>query len=154
MVRSVGLGLLLAVAIAGCGGGGRSDDADGGGSTDPLSATRVACVDRINDLRASVGLGPYARWTDAERCSDDQAESDSNSGQAHGAFGQCGEWAQNECPGWQSTAEIVQGCLQLMWDEGPGGGHYDNMTSTQYVSVACGFFEAGPGEVWAVQNFK
>ena len=88
-----------------------------------------------------------------------QARSDSQTGQPHGAFGQCGENAQNECPGWPSLEDTVQGCLQMMWDEGPGEnfqqhGHYINMSSTSYATVACGFHVAENGSVWALQNFK
>ena len=46
-----------------------------------------------------------------------------------------------------------------MWKEGPGTdfskhGHYLNMSSTKYTKVACGFFTAPNGQVWAVQNFQ
>lgn len=85
---------------------------------------------------------------------------DSQSGQAHGAFGQCGEWAQNECPGWPGPpGGMITDCLQMMWDEGPGAdfnthGHYINMSSQQYTQVACGFYVTPSGDVWAIQNFK
>lgn len=76
-------------------------------------------------------------------------------GRAHGAFGQCGELAQNECPGWAGPpADMIGDCLQLMWDEGPGGGHYDNMASEGYSEAACGFYQLSDGDVWAVQNFR
>jgi len=117
------------------------------------------CVDRINGFRATLDLPPLARWKDAESCADDQARQDSESGIAHGAFGQCEESAQNECPGWGSYDEIIEGCLQMMWDEGPGEpysehGHYINMTNTAYTEVACGFYTTPDGAVWAVQDFR
>ncbi|MDB5106053.1 MAG: hypothetical protein JWP91_3742 [Fibrobacteres bacterium] len=121
-------------------------------------AARTACVDRINAFRASENLKPLARWSGSEECADGEAMSDAGSGQAHGAFGTCGEWAQDECPGWGSVQSTVQGCLQSMWDERltPGGqqGHYKNMSNTKYTQVACGFFETAGGKVWALQNFK
>jgi hypothetical protein len=40
-----------------------------------------------------------------------------------------------------------------MWAEGPGGGHYENMRSTRFTSVACGFGQPTNGG-WAVQNFR
>jgi hypothetical protein len=74
--------------------------------------------------------------------------------QAHGAFGSCGENAQNECPGWPGPADqMIGSCLDAMWGEGPGGGHYDNMASTDRTEAACGFFTLANGEVWSVQNF-
>lgn len=51
---------------------------------------------------------------------DGQAQSDSQTGDAHGAFGDCDERAQNECPGWRSIDQTIQDCLQDMWEEGPG----------------------------------
>ena len=38
-----------------------------------------------------MSLPAYARWTDQEVCSNGEAESDSGTGQPHGAFGTCGE---------------------------------------------------------------
>jgi len=132
------------------------DDGDGRG---PLDAESDACVDRINGFRATIDLPPLDRWDDAEPCADDQARQDSESGTPHGAFGQCEEYAQNECPGWPSYEDVVEGCLQMMWDEGPGEpyeehGHYINMTNTAYTEVACGFYTTPEGAVWAVQDFR
>lgn len=150
---------LLSLFYLGC-----SDTDDG---TTPDVPTGAAfpqasshCVDKINEYRATLGLTPYERWTDAEICSDGEAKSDSETGTAHGAFGQCGENAQNECPGWPGKPEeMIDGCLAQMWAEGPGmdfskHGHYINMSSTQYTKVACGFFVTANGSVWSVQNFK
>lgn len=130
--------------------------------TNPDGSAQQACVDKINALRASIGMGPLARWTDNEACANGQAQSDSVSGQAHGAFSQCPNWAQNECPGWPSLASIYSGndsCLDMMWREGPGEpfsahGHYINMTNTSYTKVSCGFFTTSTGKVWAVQDFR
>jgi hypothetical protein len=125
-----------------------------------LDAARVACVDGINAYRATLGLAAYAGWTSAASCADGEAKADSESGTAHGAFGQCGESAQNECPGWPGPPDsLLAGCLKMMWDEGPGQpfsahGHYINMSSTTYTSVACGFFQMSTGSWWAVQNFR
>jgi hypothetical protein len=138
---------------AGSSGGssGGAGSSSGGASTD---AAKV-CFDTINQYRASIGLPAYARWTSGESCVDGQAKSDSQSGTAHGAFGTCGEFAQNECPGWPGpAATMIPQCLQMMWGEGPGGGHYDNMTSTQYTMAACGFYTLADGSVWATQDFK
>lgn len=149
--------ILLAVLFAlGCGGDG--DDGGGGGGTEVFAAERVACVDRINAFRATENLPPLGRWSEAEGCSDEQADLDANGGGPHGNFGMCDERAQNTCPGWPSTDAVVGGCLQAMWDEGPGEpfsehGHYINMSSTGYTKVACGFYEDSDG-VWASQNFR
>jgi hypothetical protein len=156
----------LALTLAAC--GSDTDDGDtagGSGDTGPSGMTSQSaselCVSLINKHRATVaGLEPYDRWTDAEVCTSEEAKSDAASGIAHGSFPQCGESAQNECPGWSGKPEeIIPGCLQMMWDEGPGEdfathGHYINMSSKEYTKVACGFFVLESGEVWAIQNFK
>jgi len=133
-------------------------DSNGGGRIAGSDSARSACVDRINAFRATESLPPLKRWIEAEDCSDGEAKSDAASGDAHGAFGTCKEWAQNECPGWGSVESTITGCLQSMWDERlkPGGeqGHYKNMTNAKYTMVACGFAESMTGKVWAVQNFK
>ncbi len=138
---------------------------EGGATGGPDDHLHQACVDRINELRATVGLSPLERWTEAEGCSDGQAQEDHASGMGHGSFGRCGENGQNTCPDWQSQASIVGGCLDQMWAEGPAPsscddaclgqhGHYLNMTSTTSTKVACGFYDDGAGAVWSNQNFK
>lgn len=121
------------------------------------------CVDRINQLRWDCQcLPPLQRWTEGESCADQHSEYDSTRS-AHSGFRDniCtpGGWAQNECPGWNSEQHIVTGCLQAMWDEGPGEpyiehGHYINMTNPSYSMVACGFYETPGGDFWSVQNFQ
>ncbi|HTN82238.1 MAG TPA: CAP domain-containing protein [Sorangium sp.] len=146
----------------GTGGAGGDDGPGTGGSSGTGGPTGAAqlCVDTINQHRATLGLAPLARWTEAESCSDEESESDGNTNTAHGAFGACDERAQNECPGWPGPPESMIGsCLQLMWDEGPGEdfnkhGHYINMSSTSFTKVACGFHTFPDGSVWAVQNFR
>ena len=126
------------------------------------------CVDRINQFRAECACLPaLERWTDGEDCANQMAEYDSTRS-AHAGFsdGICeGGGAQNECPGWGSIEQVVDGCLQAMWSEGPPPqdpcngdcfqehGHFINMTNERYTAVACGFYETSEGEIWAVQNF-
>jgi hypothetical protein len=91
-------------------------------------------------------------------CADNQAKRDSETQKPHGEFGRCGENAQNECPAFKGSLEaVVDRCLQMMFDEGPGTGpehgHYVNMTNPSYHNVACGFHTKADGSVWLVQNF-
>jgi uncharacterized protein YkwD len=123
------------------------------------------CVRRINQFRCECQhLPPLMRWRDGEACANQMAQYDSeHSDRAHAGFIDricSGGNAQNECPGWGSIEQTVSGCLQQMWDEGPGDfygppphGHYINMSSTSYTMVACGFYE-GPRGVYAAQNFR
>jgi hypothetical protein len=128
-------------------------DTTGTTSTNDGSAADI-CVSTINRYRATKGLAPLARWSATEACADGQAVNDGSTNAAHGAFGTCGEIAQNECPGWPApAATTIPKCLQAMWSEGPGGGHYEAMSSRIYTKVACGFGTAADGSIWAVQNF-
>ena len=121
------------------------------------------CVRRINQLRRKCQcLPPLARWKGGERCADQQAKYDSKKG-IHAGFNRsiCEPkgLAQNECPGWPSTGEVNDACLQRMWDEGPGRryakhGHYINMSNPSYERVACGFAKGRDGKIWSVQNFR
>lgn len=149
-------------AAGGDGGtGGSGSDGQGTGPGDTNAANRKLCVDTINQYRATLSLPAYTEWNDGESCADGEAESDSKSGKAHGAFGTCKESAQDECPGWPGNdiAGSIKGCLQQMWNEGPGSdfathGHYINMSSSKYSQAACGFYVTTDGKLWAVQNFK
>jgi len=180
MAKAVGVGdgLVLALALVsfGCGNLAVSDIASGSSSTGrtgtsgsttsggagggSTAGAEQLCVDTINQYRATLNLPPYERWTMAELCADGQSQSDSMTMKAHGAFGDCGEHAQNECPGWPAPAEkMIAGCLKAMWEEGPGDfnsghGHYINMSSTEYTIVACGFYTTPNGDIWSVQDFK
>ena len=115
------------------------------------------CVDRINQFRWECQcLPPLARWTEAEDCTDQQSADDQAVNGAHANFGACAESAQNTCPNWPNDEQVIDGCLQMMWDEGPGEpfiehGHYINMSSLSYSKVACG--QSDSGGLWSNQNF-
>lgn len=113
------------------------------------------CVDEINRYRATLGLRPLERAPDREGCADGQIRDDAESGKWHGSFGKCGEAMQNECmqsPGPKN--EFIKGCLHGMWNEGPGGGHYENMKSAGATKVWCGFYTKPNGDLWSVQDFR
>ena len=122
------------------------------------------CVNRVNQLRWECQcLPPLQRWTEGEACANEHAEYDSTNGLHAGVTANIcelglGGRAQNECPGWNSEEHVVSGCLQRMWDEGPGPligqVHYTNMTNPDYDMVACGFYETDDSKVWSVQNFQ
>jgi hypothetical protein len=142
-------------------GGQTSGASSGAGSSsgDSYGDARERCVARTNELRASIGLKPIPRLASAESCVDGQAQSDSESGKAHGAFDACFDqvknWrgvGQNECPGYASVESALGTCLDMMWAEGPGGGHYDNIAGDS-TQTACGFYTTPQGKVWMVQDF-
>jgi Cysteine-rich secretory protein family len=121
------------------------------------------CVARVNQFRACVCLPPLARWDAGESCANQDSQFDYTQNTAHAGFqGKvCTPQgnAENECPSWPSTTQIVSGCMQQMFDEGPGTpysahGHFINMTNTSYKTVACGFYKSPDAGLWSVQNFQ
>ena len=133
-----------------------------GGSTDPLTAARQQCVQTINDYRATVNSAPLAENTAEESCVDGQAQADAKANTPHSAFGNCQEFAQDECPGWPGPPASIMGymsqsCLDQMWAEGPPpqgqDNHWLNMENPQYTKVACGFYQDSQGSWWATQDF-
>jgi uncharacterized protein YkwD len=127
--------------------------------TDPYADARAQAIAQINAYRAKVKLPPLQHWAEADSCADQEARRDSKKDQPHASFGTCGEMAQNECPDWPDPGAIATGCMEQMWNEGPGKdfsrhGHYMNMTNPQYTKVAIGFYTTRDGKVWSVQNFK
>jgi len=108
-------------------------------------------VNQVNKYRASVGLTALQNNQGQEGCVDTQAKVDYTNDKAHSDFGACNEYGQCECPGWPNPASILK-CLAQMWAEGPGGGHYDIMT-TNYSSMACGYYTASSTDTWMTQDF-
>jgi hypothetical protein len=135
--------------------GSPAPDAGSSGPADDAGSLEDLCVSTINGYRATIGRPPYTRWTAIEACASGEAETDSQTGVAHSAFGTCNESAQCECPGWPGPLDqMITGCLQAMWDEGPGGGHYEIMASADYTTVACGFYTMSSGSIWAAQDYE
>jgi uncharacterized protein YkwD len=142
----------------GGGSGGTSDDA--GASAEFLQH----CVDDINMYRATIGVPPYTRSSSLESFAAQGSESDAMTGEAHGNFistngGNGIAYAENEIPGWPldqygSVTAITDQGMQMMWAEGPGGGHYDNMASTMYTQAGCGTYTTSDGSVWITTDFR
>jgi hypothetical protein len=136
-------------------GDGAGDTADAG---DPLAAARAQCVQIINADRATLNVAPLAQNFAEESCVDSQAEADYVANTPHSAFTKCGEWAQDECPGWPGPpSSIDTSCLAEMWAEGPPpqgqDNHWLNMSNASYTKVACGFYQTPSGDWWATQDF-
>ena len=129
----------------------------------PYETELQHCVDVINQYRATNGKPPYARSAALEAYAAVGAQSDAASGTPHGHFmatqGGGVAMAENEIPGWDmsfgggTVSGVIDGGLQMMWEEGPGGGHYENMNGG-YTQVGCGIYVTPANEVWVVQDFS
>ena len=172
--------LLLAAAVwfGACGGG---DDGDGrcdclttpdgalvagdsgvdSGASDPVQLARVACVTETNRLRATVGKPAVAESAPLETYANAGAQEDF-AGSPHDHFrrtqGGGISFAENECPHWSLSGQgggdytqLVKACIAAFFSEGPGGGHYDNMTGN-YGTLGCGIYASG-GSVTIIQDF-
>ncbi len=137
---------------------------------------RQACLDKINEYRATENLAPLTLAPEAKQtCTDNQAAADMEANKAHGHFGDCGEWAQNSGPNfntsWRKTAiEVSDAYLKMMWEDEkalvtsgerdpqkdedyPYIGHYLNMKGN-YKTVACGIALSADGKKgWFNVNF-
>jgi hypothetical protein len=116
----------------------------------------------LNGYRAKVGRPPFARSSALEAFAATGAKSDSETGEPHGHFmstdGGGIAWAENEVPGWPlvdygSVRDVIDEGTAMMWEEGPGGGHYENIVG-DYTEVGCGTYVTPGGEVWVTQDFR
>ena len=151
-----------ASGVAGGGAAGAAGAAGAGGvmpGTGAYALEKAFCVDETNRYRAMVGRPPLARSAELEAFADQGAEMASASRRAHGHFiatsGGGIASAENEVPWWDGgpndVRSVVEMGLALMWSEGPGGGHYDNIVGN-HTSVGCGIY-AGNGTVTVTQDF-
>jgi len=167
-VETTGSGASSSTTTASTDGGTTSSSSGSTTTTAPEAGTSTDllqhCVDVINSYRAQINVPAYTRSSALEAFAATGAQSDSQTGEAHGYFvstngGNGIAFAENEVPGWpldqygSVTAVIDQG-MQAMWAEGPGGGHYDNMASTDYTQVGCGTFVTTDDSVWITTDFK
>jgi uncharacterized protein YkwD len=119
------------------------------------------CIDLVNQYRATIKRSPLTRSEALETYAARAAANDGRAHVGHQYFrrtrGGGVSRAENAIP-WWPLAEVggVRGALEqglrMMWDEGPGGGHYRNMTG-KYSQIGCGIFVFG-GEVTIVQEFR
>jgi len=148
--------LALVMVLAACG----SDDGGGGGGGG--DAAHQACVDETNMYRALRGKPAVAWSAELEAYADEGAEDDFSTSPHH-HFSSTGgggiAFAENECPqqgNWQAPAggdvvPVVKACVKAFYDEGPGGGHYENMMGP-YAKLGCGIYQSGT-KITIVQDF-
>ena len=138
---------------------------------------REGCVAKINEYRATENLKPLAPASEEKQaCADKQSADDLASNKAHGHFKDCGEYAQNSglnfSTVWgKSASDVAERYLKMMWEDEknlvtrgerdlekeedfPYIGHYKNMRSASYTTVACGIALSADGKKgWLNVNF-
>jgi uncharacterized protein YkwD len=112
------------------------------------------CLEEHNRYRALVGAAPLMRSASVEQFAAAGAKYDYDAMSPHKHFGDFVRGtnivAENEVPGWGgwsvkaqgSVHGVIVGGLKAMWDEGPGGGHYENMKDPAHKTLGCGIYVA------------
>ncbi len=120
------------------------------------------CIDEVNRYRKRAGKPLLRRSAQLDAFAADAARVDSEARRPHKHFSTVAyphpyrEMGENEIPWWPqrqhgSVRDIIRYGLAGMWDEGPGGGHYENLVA-DYTLVGCGIHIQN-GEVTVVQDF-
>ena len=123
-----------------------------------LEAELTFCVNETNGYRATQGLSALTRSSALETYAAAGAQEDGLAHAPHQHFRSTNGGglarAENEIPWWSATSvhAVIQQGLAMMWAEGPGGGHYENMRGP-YTQLGCGVFVNG-NEITVVQNFR
>ena len=130
---------------------------------------RADCLAKINEYRATEDLKPLTLASEEKQtCADKQSADDLKTNEAHGHFGDCGEFAQNSGPNFngsfqKNASAVAEYYLKMMWEEEkalvtsgkrdpekkedyPYIGHYLNMKNTKYTKVACGITLSADGK--------
>jgi uncharacterized protein YkwD len=119
------------------------------------------CLDETNRYRATLGLPAVAWSTELEAFAESGVRYDAARNRAHAHFAAAKpnpSDAENEIPGWplsnyKTVSKVVEEGLKMMWDEGPGGGHYENIKGS-HTALGCGILVTEAGRVWVIQDFK
>lgn len=136
-------------------------DGVGPGVTSPYSSDLDYCVAHTNEYRASIGRRALVRSEALEAYAAAAAPSDGAARAVHRYFRKTNgggvAFAENQIPWWPlppygSVREIIRHGLAMMWAEGRGGGHYENIAG-RYTQVGCGLFIESD-RVTVVQAFR
>jgi len=120
------------------------------------------CVSLINEYRAQKGLGALLRSDSLEEFAATGAQYDAARNTAHAHFSAEAHYtltdAENEIPGWRLSARrtvrsVIEEGTRMMWNEGPGGGHYENIVGN-HTRCGCGYYITVDSALWVVQDFK
>jgi uncharacterized protein YkwD len=117
------------------------------------------CVQETNRYRAMVAQPGLTESASIEAFAAAAAESDTQSGIAHGYYRSHdpGFSAENEAPDWPLTTlgsehNLIAQAIAAFWSEGPGGGHYENIVGP-YSQIGCGVYQTGD-VMTLVQDFR
>lgn len=113
-------------------------------------ADRALCVNEVNRFRRLAGREALVRSPGLETFASEAARADHLARAPHRHFRRVPAHeprAENEIPWWplesfRSVGDVIQQGIAMFWDEGPGGGHYQNMLGP-WREAGCGGFISG-----------
>ncbi len=177
-MRRVGLALVM-VALPACGllspqgsgggGGGGAGGSGGGGGGTTADAHAQHNLDTLNMYRAQAGVGALVIDDQLSTFSTTASTELEATGQAHGYFmqqgssgalwqqGFCSSAAENQAPGWPVNGDedaTIDAILKAMMDEGPGGGHHDNILAASSTRVGIGLVVDAQQQLWFTNDFS
>ncbi len=74
-----------------------------------------------------------------------------------GTQGFCSSAAENQAPGWPVNGDedaTIDAILKAMMDEGPGGGHHDNILAASSTRVGVGLVVDAQQQLWFTNDFS
>jgi hypothetical protein len=172
-MRPICLAALLACAV-GCGGlSGKAGNGGGSGGANPVGAQLNLdphvqhTLAALNGFRAQHGAGALVLDDNLTAFSQTAAQMLASGGSPHAYFnaqvksgaiwqdGFCGNGGENQTgSGWKVGADedaTIDAVLQAMMDEGPGGGHYDNIVDGDFTRVGVGLV-VGSDQSFSLSN--
>jgi len=176
--RSLVILALATVSVAcggGLGGGSPGSGGGGGGTVVPGTTAYQYNLDRVNELRASVGAPPlvldpvisaFATAGSQQLLQDHTPHAHmqlaSDLGTLFTTDGFVGGAAENQGDpfGWPSGSaqEQIAEILQMMWDEGPGTGaahgHYNNLVNPAFTRLGVGLVLDATGRLYFTNDFS
>jgi uncharacterized protein YkwD len=123
-------------------------------------------LDTLNNYRVQAGAPALAISDELSRFSYEASVAFAQPGaQAHAYFlgagdciwqdGFCSNAEENQAPDWPAADvdATIDAILQAMMDEGPGGGHHDNIMDPNNRLVGIGLFLQN-GRLWLTNDFS
>jgi hypothetical protein len=139
--------------------GSAASPSGGPGQITASAADLAFCVQEVNRYRATVGIATLSQQAGLEASAAQAAQSDHQSGEAHGWFRRNGTaLAENQAPRWSRASSgndartFISRALQAMWAEGPGGGHHENMRG-RFTATGCAVYSDATTATF-VQHFR
>ena len=175
MRLTLSLTLAFGIGLGGCGGSsgtgsaGGNGNGGGNGSGNGVGSAGSAAVqhnlDALNAYRKEAGSPALVLSDPLNDFATVGSQQLADGGQPHAHFGStnvfdhgfCSGAGENQAPGWgidhSDTNATIDGILKAMMDEGPGGGHHDNILNPKFALVGIGLVVRDDG-LWFTNDFS